>query len=288
VIDVTHFSDPACPWAWSARPAHAVLRWRYGDALRWRLVTIGLTERAEQYAERGYTPVWQAQAYQRFRRYGMPFTTQPRPRVAGTGRACRAIVAVRLLDARLEEPAFRALQTAWFTTAAVLDSDAEIAAALRRVEGLDADAAVAALDDPEVERAYQADREEARGAQGSATEFQGKAASTDGPVRYTAPSLRLARGDTCLEAGGFQPVEAYDVLVANLDRTLPRREPPDGPLPLLEAFPYPLATAEVAAMLARGNDAPDVDAAEARLIELAAEDRVAREPAGDGALWSVV
>ena len=35
-IAVTHFTDPGCPWAYSARPAHAVLRWRYGDALQWR------------------------------------------------------------------------------------------------------------------------------------------------------------------------------------------------------------------------------------------------------------
>ena len=33
-VEVTHFSDPGCPWAYSASPALAVLRWRYGD--RWR------------------------------------------------------------------------------------------------------------------------------------------------------------------------------------------------------------------------------------------------------------
>ena len=97
-IDVAHFTDPGCPWAWSASPAHAVLRWRYGDALRWRPVMIGLTERAEQYVARGYTPAGQALGYMRFRRYGMPFAAAPRRRIGATGRACRAVVATRLLD----------------------------------------------------------------------------------------------------------------------------------------------------------------------------------------------
>src|SRR4051794_41234286 len=95
-LQVTHYSDPGCPWAYSASPALAVLRWRYGDQLDWRLVTIGLTERAEQYLERGYTPASGAIGYTRFRRrFGMPFGTTPRPRVVGTARACRAIVATR-------------------------------------------------------------------------------------------------------------------------------------------------------------------------------------------------
>src|SRR3954447_26270463 len=115
LIEVVHHTDPGCPWAWSASPAHAVLRWRYGNALRWRLVMIGLTESAEQYLARGSSPVRQAQGYQRFRRYGMPFSTQPRARIAATGRMCRAVVATRLLDPERELEAFRALQLGMFT-----------------------------------------------------------------------------------------------------------------------------------------------------------------------------
>jgi hypothetical protein len=55
-ISVTHFTDPGCPWAYSASPALAVLYWRYGDQIDWRLATIGLTEHADQYVRRGYTP----------------------------------------------------------------------------------------------------------------------------------------------------------------------------------------------------------------------------------------
>ena len=284
-VTVSHYSDPGCPWAYSVSPAHTVLRWRYGGQLQWRLVTIGLTERAEQYVQRGYTPARSARGYLKFRRYGMPFATDPRPRVAGTGTACRAIVATRLLAPEREEAVFRALQFGWFTTPLVLDEPQGIASALERVGGLDVRAILAALHDPEVERAYEADRAEARTAEGGPTHFQGKAAQTDGPVRYTAPSLVFEAGARRLEAGGFQPVEAYDVVIANLDPTLERTPPPEDLVDLLAAFPEGLVTQEVAAVLAAGNEPPDRRAAEEALIDLVASGRAARVPLGDDALW---
>jgi len=285
-ISVTHFTDPGCPWAYSAGPALAVLRWRYQDQLDWRLVTIGLTEEAEQYARRGYTPVGQALGQQSFRRFGMPFAPQPKPWVGATARMCRAIHAARLQAPEREHAVFRALQFAQFTTPLVLDDDGNLAAVLAEVDGVDATAVVAALDDPAVSEAYEADRAEARTAAGSPTEFQGKAAQTDGPVRYTAPSLIFAAdGGLSLEAGGFQPVEAYDVCLANLDPGLTRTLPPDGPLPALEREPDGLTTQEVAAVLTRSNDAPDRTGAEAALVALLAEGAVRRTGLGDDALW---
>jgi 2-hydroxychromene-2-carboxylate isomerase len=285
-ISATHFSDPGCPWAYSANPALSVLRWRYGTGLDWRLVTIGLTERGDQYEKRGYTPAKSARGYRSFRRFGMPFSTEPRRRIPGTSRACRAIVATRLADPAKEYAVFRALQLGWFTTPLVLDEDADIATALERVPGLDVRAIVAAIDDPAVVSAYEADRAEARSAAGGPTEFQGKAANTDGQVRFTAPSVVFETEDgRRLEAGGFQPVEAYDVVIANLDPALPRRDAPADPLEALAELPYGLSTQEVAAVMTRGNDAPDRAAAEDALIDLAASGAAVRMPVGDDALW---
>jgi hypothetical protein len=205
--------------------------------------------------------------------------------VAATGRACRAIVAARLQATAFEEAALRALQFGWFTTPLVMDEDDAIRTALASVPGLDADAAVAALADPVVEEAYQRDRAEARQAAGSPAEVQGKAARTDGPVRFTAPTLVVESEETRLVGGGWQPVEAYDVLLANLDPTLVRRPPPDSPLPALKAFPGGLTTQEVTALLVEGNDAPDRRGAEEALIALAAEGRATRTPVGDDAIW---
>jgi protein-disulfide isomerase-like protein with CxxC motif len=286
VLDITHFSDPGCPWAYSASPAHTTLRWRYGEGLRWTLVTIGLAEDTSRYATIGYTPARSAIGYAGFRRFGMPFQVTPKDGLSATSPACRAIVAARLTAPEHEVSAFRALQFAQFTTTGLLDDPQTLRTALATVDGLDADAIVARIDDDDVRAAYEQDRARARTAAGSPTEAQGRAANSDGAVRYTAPSLIVASGDRRLEAGGFQPLEAYDLVVANLDPTLERRPPAIDPLDVLAEFPYPLATAEVAAVMTEHLGTPDRAAAEAALIAVVAEGRAVRLPAGDDALWA--
>jgi predicted DsbA family dithiol-disulfide isomerase len=285
VISATLFSDPACPWAYSESPALRVLEWRYDSQLDWRLVLIGLTERASQYEERGYTPLRGALGQVRFRRYGMPFAPNPKDRVSATARACRAVVAVRLAHPGSEWAAFRALQFANFTTRLLLDDDEGLRDVLSTVPGIDADAIVSSLDSPEVTDAYNSDRTETREAEGSAAELQGKTATSDGPVRFTAPSIVFQSNGTRLVAGGFQPVEAYDVLVANIDPTLDRKPPPETPEPLLHHFRGGVTTQEVAALMTPNNGTPDREAAEAAMVELVAAGKAVREPLGDDALW---
>jgi predicted DsbA family dithiol-disulfide isomerase len=285
-VSATLYSDPACPWAYSESPALRVIEWRYGDQLDWRLVLIGLTEDASQYERMGYTPLRGALGQASFRRrYGMPFSPAPKPRLSATSRACRAVIAARIDAPGSEWRVFRALQLANFNTSLVLDDDAQLAAALRGVAGIDADAIVARIDDPDVVAAYEADKHDTRTAAGSAAELQGKTRQTDGPVRFSAPSVVFASNGTKLVAGGFQPVEAYDVLVANIDPGLHREPPPETPAPLLERFADGLTTVEVAALMTSGNDKPDRGAAEAALLELVAGGDAVREPLGDDALW---
>ena len=286
-IEVTFISDPGCPWGYSASPSLAALQWRYGPRLRWRLVTIGLAEDASGYEARGYDPIMMGQRMEMFRQFGMPFTVGPRARLTGTGRACRAIQAVRLLSPGDELTAFRALQFGWFTTRMLMDEDDNIAPALGRVPGLDVPAVMGMLDDPAVEAAYQADKAEARTAAGSPTEFQGKAANTDGAVRYTAPSLIFRVGDRALEAGGFQPMEAYDVIVANLDPAGSRRAVPDDrPEEVLREFPLGLSTQEVAEVMRTDIEQPiNRTAAAQSLIRAVGRGTVAVQPLGDDGLW---
>jgi predicted DsbA family dithiol-disulfide isomerase len=285
MITATLYSDPACPWAYSESPALRVMEWRYGDQLDWRLVVVGLTESSDQYAARGYTTLRGALGQLMFRRYGMPFSPAPKARLSATARACRAVVAARLGNPGSEWSVFRAIQLANFTTPLVLEDDDQLRDALEGLAGVDPAAIVAALDSPEVTEAYEADKSQTRTAAGSAAELQGKTATTDGPVRFTAPSIVFAANGTQLVAGGFQPVEAYDVLVANLDATLNRRLAPEGPAPLLGHFPGGLTTQEVAALMTHGNDAPDRLAAEAALLGLVADGHATRRPLGDDALW---
>jgi 2-hydroxychromene-2-carboxylate isomerase len=264
-----------------------VIEWRYADQLRWRLVLVGLSEDTSRYAEHGYTPLRMAQGHLRFReRYGMPFALAPKPRLAASSRACRAVIVARREWPGSEWRVFRALQFANFTTPLLFDDDDQLRAVLAEVPGVDAERIVAQIDAPEVLAEYEADKAETRTAAGSATAMQGKAGNSDGAVRYTAPSVVFQTEDgRRLEAGGFQPVEAYDVLVANLDPTLARRPPPEDPAELLAHFDFGLSTQEVAALLAEGNDRPDRAAAETALLALLSDGRVDRHSLGDDALW---
>jgi 2-hydroxychromene-2-carboxylate isomerase len=287
VIRATLYTDAACPWAYSANPALRVLEWRYGGELEWRLVMIGLREDASGLVERGYTPARSVLGHMRFRhRYGMPFRLAPKERLAGTGRGCRAVVAARLHAPGSEWRVLRALQLGNFTTPLLLDDDELIRGALRALPGVDADAIVDRLDDDDVAAAYEQDKAEARSAAGTPAEMQEKTATSDGLVRFTAPSVVFELNGLRLVAGGWQPVLAYDVLVANLDPSIRRTPPPETPEPLLEHFPDGLTTAEVAALLADGPDPiPDLEATERALVQLVAEGVAVREPLGNDALW---
>jgi len=76
------------------------------------------------------------------------------------------------------------------------------------------------------------------------------------------------------------------VIVANLDPTLRRRGPAEDVAEALAAFPDGVATAEVAAVMAPSNTAPDLGAAEDELIALAASGGAQRVAVGHDALWA--
>lgn len=101
-IDVTLFTDPACPFAFSAEVVRRRLRWHYGDRLRWTPRMIVLTREpgeAEKLAEGGGGLQ---------KRYGMPIAPGPYERPASSEPACRAVVAARQHTG--EEPAERLLR----------------------------------------------------------------------------------------------------------------------------------------------------------------------------------
>jgi len=288
-LDILRITDPGCPFAWSAEPAMAVLSARYGEQVNWSLAMIGLAEDGAIYEERGYDGTAMARGYATFsRRFGMPVTTEARRRPLATWPACRVVVATRLAAPEREAAVQRALQVAWFTTVDDLEADDALVEAIASVPGIDAAGIVkAARDDAEVAEVFARDRATARSASGSPTEAQGKHAMEGDVARYTAPSLLMAdREGRPLEAGGFQPVEAYDLVIANADPTLERHSPAD-PLEVLESAAWPLCTAEVAAALAKPLEPPDVEAVEQELIGLAAEGRLVAKPAGNGVFWSL-
>ena len=288
MIEATLYTDAGCPWAYSANPALRVLEWRFRDQLSWRLVTIGLREEASEAAVRAYDPERSLARWRVFEdRYGMPFATDPKERASGTGRGCRAVVAAGLLDTGTEWPVFRALQIANFTGSVYLDDAESIREGLRGLPEVDADAIADRIDDADVIAEYERQRAEARSAAGTPAEAQDKTARSDGSVRFTAPSIVFRRGGESVYAGGWQPLLAYDTVLANFAPELERVPPPDSAEPLLEFFLRGLTTAEVALLLAHGSDpVPDRPAAELMLGELAASGHATRAVSGRDAVWS--
>ena len=288
MIEATLYTDAGCPWAYSANPALRVLEWRFREQLEWRLVMIGLREEPSEAAVRTYDPDRTLARWRVFEeRYGMPFATEPKPRPSGTGRGCRAVVAARILDPGSEWAVFRALQIANFTSSLYLDDAESIREALRDVPGVDADEIAGRVDDPDVVAEYELQRREARSAAGTPSEAQDKTTTSDGDVRFTAPSVVFRRDGETAYAGGWQPLLSYDTVLANFAPELERVAPPESPEPLLEFFPGGLTTAEVALLLAFGSDpVPDRAAAATLLAELAETGHATRAASGRDAVWS--
>jgi protein-disulfide isomerase-like protein with CxxC motif len=264
------------------------LRWRFGDQLDWRLVMIGLSETPDRYLEMGYTAGRMAAGMRSFeQRFGMPFGAGVKPRVAASSRACRAVIAAREESMELGYAALRAIQLMQFTTSGLLDDDDDLRGALEAVDGLDAAAVVARIDDPEIVAIYDEDKARTRSAEGRPTHVQNRHSESDGPVRYTAPTVIFEMPDgRWLEVGGFQPFESYDTALANLDPALERRPAPERAADAVLAFPIGLTTAEVAAIM-RGSDtsAEDIPGAERELIAAVDDGELVGIPAGTDALW---
>jgi len=286
-VRVTQYTDPSCPWAYSAEPCLRHLEWRYGDGLEWRTVMIGLSEDTRARERAGVTPESRVEGWLDFgRRFGMPVSSTPRTRLIASGRACRAVKAAERDGAAAGARMLRGVRLAWFTSTLLLDSEEGIAE-VAEAAGLDGATIVAGIDDPEVEAAYQRDRAEARSAAetGAPAIAQGRAAESESGARFTAPSLVFERDGQRLVAGGWQPFDAYDLCVANLAPELPRRPRPE-PADLLPAYPSGLVTAELAEVCRERNDdrsAADVTMA---LAELERAGIVRRTPIGDDdGLW---
>jgi predicted DsbA family dithiol-disulfide isomerase len=246
-VRITEFTDPGCPWAYSAEPVRRRLDWLYGDSLEWRARMVVLADDPSHYEELGITPERQSELFLRIsREHGMPIDTRVRPRMAATLPACRAIVAARLHAPGRCRGLLRRLRVRHFA-GELLDEPATIAAAAGDV-GIDPDELTVWARDPAVAEELAEDRRAARRPMAAARVLDHKLANWSGGLRYTCPSYeieRLADG-VRIAVPGFQPFAVYDVITANLVPRLDRREPPGSVAEVLRWSGAPLATQEVA------------------------------------------
>jgi predicted DsbA family dithiol-disulfide isomerase len=242
-LEVAHFTDPACPFAFSAEPVRLRLRWTYGDGLSWTTRMIVLTlepGEAEKLAEGA--PTLQ-------RLHGMPIDPAPYPRPASSEPACRAFVAARLHAPERQDALLRRLRVRVMLGGLV--DDPELIAAAARDAGLDPDELARWCASDDVEAALQADIGAARSPSAAARALDHKLGGPRSQRRYTAPSYEIANPATGATASvpGFNPIEAYETAIASLAPELERRPPPTSVDELLAWAGEPLATAEVAAIM---------------------------------------
>jgi 2-hydroxychromene-2-carboxylate isomerase len=227
---IRHFTDPSCPYAFSAERQRLRLLWLYGDQIAWETRMIVLNETVPE----GVTPEDVAASWERVRRRsGMPIDSRPPLRLAPSIHACRAVVATRLRWPEREAAMLRRLRVLCFAGELLDDSDTfELASEQAGLPVRElADWAAA----PEVEEALREDMRLARG--------------------RTCPTYEIGR----LELAG---IEALDAAEQALE--LPRSADPRSVAEVLEWARMPLATVEVAAVCARA-----VDGVRAELEEVA-------------------
>ncbi len=275
-MQVIHYTDPGCPFAFSAEPTRLRLEWTYGDQLEWetRMVVIGVS--AEQYAAKGITPERFSGGQTRLHaQHGMPFDTTPKPRVWATRPSCLAVVATRRHAPEQEALLLRQLRVLGMGGSGLWDDQATLDEAATNA-GIDPADLRAWMDEPESEHALEADMAAARAPLPAGLALDSKLApAEDGTRRYSAPTMEFRHGDHVLVAPGFQPWATYELVIANLQPSLERRGAPEDPRELLAWAPYPLATAEVAAIM-------DVSIDDAR-AELG--HHAAFVPAGSDGFW---
>jgi predicted DsbA family dithiol-disulfide isomerase len=235
-LDVTVFTDPACPFAFSAEPIRRRLRWHYGDQLVWQTRMIVLT------LEPGEADRLAEGAPNLQRRFGMPIDPAPYSRPASSEPACRAVVAARLRAPGTEEALLRRLRVRVMQNGLIDDS--ELIAAAAHDVGLDPAELAAWCEQEDVHDALDADIAAARDPAPAARALDHKLGGPRRARRYTAPSYEI--GPARAAVPGFNPIEAYEAVIAILAPELERRPKPESVDELLAWADAPLATAEVA------------------------------------------
>ncbi len=282
-VALEEFTDPSCPFAYSAEPIRWKLRWRFGDQLDWTVRMVGLARDAATLEAKGLTAERLGGILRHFDQYGMPLAEVESRAPAGSWDAGRAVVAARERRPGSEDRLLRELRIAGLADAEAIDDPTVIDAAARAA-GLDPEELRGWVAEPAIEAAFEGDLDAARHPGLAALALDHKLADVEddwaggGPGRrYTCPSYVLRSGGATFEIPGFQPWAAYEAALANLAPALERRPWAEDPLAVLRWAGEPLATQEVAAVL---GDA-DREQTRRQLLESGA----VQHTAGSDAFW---
>ena len=252
---IRHYTDPGCPFAFSAERQRLRLLWLYGDQIDWELHMVVLQEERPGDA---LPPEKIADGRKQLQlQYGMPIDWRP-VEAAASLPACRAIVATRLRAPDREGALLRRLRVLNFSGLA-LDDPAVIERACSEalIEPEEIRVWVA---DPAVEPVLEADMAASRSPSPASRAQDYKLGGPAEQRRYTCPSYELIRvagpppdwpTASRVDLPGFRPIEAYETALANIAPELVRAPDPESVEQVLAWAGMPIATAEVAAVCDR-------------------------------------
>jgi predicted DsbA family dithiol-disulfide isomerase len=275
-VRITEYTDPACPWAYSAEPFRRRLSWLYGDQLEWDVRLVGLSDDPKAMEAHGFEVL--SNNYKKISHdHRMPIDTRVRERLAASIPACRAVVAAKLHAPAQMRALLRRLRVRNFS-GELLDADTTIDGAAADA-GIDPAQLRTWMAGEDVAAALSDDMAAARRPLPAARVLDAKLANWSGGRRYTCPSYEIERvaDGVRIAVPGFQPFAVYDVITANLLPHLERRSAPDDVEEVLAWTGTPLASIEVAVVC----DIPFEDARE-RLGRVAVE-----HPVGFDGFWTL-
>ena len=280
-VDIIEFTDPGCPWAYSAEPHRLRIEWLYGDALHWRRRMVVLARTPEEYTDKGFTTDRLAAGLAMIAdAHGMPIDVSERPRMGATLPACLAVVAARVHGPEREAALLRRLRLR-SVSGQLLDEDSTIVGAAIDV-GLDPAQLHAWMADPDVLAELESDAAAARDPLPAARILDARLADWEGGRRYTCPSWEITAHDGIRELiaaiPGFNPINVYETVLANLMPQVERRPEPESVTEILEWADQPLATQEVAMIAVISRDAAHEQLAAAGATRI---------PLGTDALWTL-
>jgi predicted DsbA family dithiol-disulfide isomerase len=252
---IRHFTDPGCPFAFSAERQRLRLLWLYGGQIEWELHMVVL---AEERPGDAFPPERVASSRRALQlRYGMPIDWQP-VELGASLPACRAVVATRLHAPDREAALLRRLRVLNFTGLTLDDPEVIERAGTEAL--IEPQELRTWISDPAVEPELRADMAAARSPSPAARAQDYKLGGPEEERRYTCPSYELIRvGEppadwptaSRVDLPGFRPVEAYEAALANIGPELVRRPDPESVEEVLAWAGMPVATAEVAAVCDR-------------------------------------
>lgn len=248
LFTINVFTDPNCPFAYSAEPTRWRLKWLYGDQIEWKNSMIVLS--GYQGEVTTITPE-QAASYQVGIRdtYKMPMDVSVRPRSIDTIDAARAVVAISRYNPEYSEKLLRNLRVASMS-GQLIDESAVINSAAEAVPIYLGDLHEW-MEDTETEELLNAQAEAARNPTPQSMAFKHKLSKTStGRTRYSAPSYQFLQNDQIVsELPGFWPLEAYEAIIGNIVPNVTHKSNASSVTEVLQWADTPLSTIEVATIM---------------------------------------